>query len=176
MPRYIALLRGINVGGKSMMKMEELKDMFAELGFGNVETYINSGNIAFDSKKIAEAKLADKIEDAIEAKFGRPVPVMVRVQDAIERIVTANPFHGQFDDHRYMHVLFLKEEMPKDKLAQLKAAALPGEQYDAVGQELYCLMPDGVADSLLGTNFIEKKLKVSATGRNWRTVEKLAEL
>src|SRR6476661_6177549 len=120
MPRYIALLRGINVGGKSMMKMDELKAVFEECGFENVKTYINSGNVAFDTKKTADAKLAEKIEKAIEAKFDRPVPVMVREQAAMDGIAKANPFHGKFEDHRFMHVLFLKDKMPANKLAELK--------------------------------------------------------
>jgi uncharacterized protein (DUF1697 family) len=159
-----------------MMKMDELKSVFEEIGFENVKSYINSGNIAFDTKKTSESKLSEKIEKAVESKFGRPVPVMVREQGAMEGIIKSNPFHGQYEDHRYMHVLFLKDEMPAEKLSELKAAALKGEQYESIGRELYCHLANGVADSLLGKNFIEKKLKVSATGRNWRTVEKLAEL
>ncbi len=124
--RYVALLRGINVGGNSMMKMDDLKAMFAELGFENVKSYINSGNLAFDSKKAAEAKLVDKIEDAVESKFGRRVHVMVREQNDIERILKNNPFEGEFESHKHMHVLFLKEPMPTDRQEQLQASALAG--------------------------------------------------
>ncbi len=82
MPRYIALLRGINVGGGNMMKMDELKAVFEELGFKFVKSYINSGNLAFDTKKTAPGKLESRIEAAIEKRFGRAVPVMVREQTA----------------------------------------------------------------------------------------------
>lgn len=174
--RYIALLRGINLGGANMMKMADLKAEFEGLGFKNVNTYINSGNIAFDTAKTAEAKLVDKIEKSIESWFGRPIPVMVREQKDIERILKNNPFDGKYESHKHMHVLFLKEEMPKEKEEQLQASALPGEGYAVRGREIYNHLPQGVAGSLLTKGFFERKPKVSYTGRNWRTVEKLAEL
>lgn len=174
--RYIALLRGINVGGKSMMKMEELRTCFEALGFTNVVSYINSGNLAFDISKTAEAKLVEKIEKGIEKDLGRTVPVMVREQQDIERILAANPYQGEYESHKEMHVLFLKEEMPPEKRRQLLDAAVLPERFAVAGREIYCHLPMGVADSLLGKSFIEKKLKVAVTGRNWRTVEKLARL
>jgi uncharacterized protein (DUF1697 family) len=174
--RYVALLRGINLGGVNMMKMADLKAEFEALGFENVKTYINSGNIAFDTSKTAEAKLVDKIEKAIERRFGRAVPVMVRAQKDIARILDGNPFHGQYESHKHMHVLFLREPMPPEKAAQLQASALPGERYEIRGREIYNHLPQGVAGSLLTKGFFERKPKVSYTGRNWRTVEKLAEL
>ena len=90
--RYIALLRGINLGGNVMVKMEELRKAFEGLGFENVKTYINSGNVAFDSRKTTESKLVDQIESAVEKMVGRPVAVMVRSQKDIERILAENPF------------------------------------------------------------------------------------
>lgn len=176
MPRYIALLRGINVGGNTMLKMEELRRTFDALHFENVKTYINSGNIAFDSAEPTEARLTSMIEAAIEMDFARPVPVMVREQEAIGRIMSANPFEGDFGSHKEMHVLFLKGGMSAEKQEQLMAAATPPERFAVLGREIYCHLPLGVADSILGKSFIEKKLKVPVTGRNWRTVEKLAGL
>jgi uncharacterized protein (DUF1697 family) len=174
--RYIALLRGINLGGKVLVKMEELRKTFEGLGFENVKTYINSGNVAFDVRKTAETRLADRIEAAVEKQVGRSVAVMVREQKDIERILKNNPFDGKYESHKHMHVLFLKDKMPKEKEEQLQASALPGEQYDVRGREIYNLLPHGIAGSLLTKGFFEKKPKVSYTGRNWRTVEKLAEL
>ncbi|MBK8304822.1 MAG: DUF1697 domain-containing protein [Chloracidobacterium sp.] len=121
--RYIALLRGINVGGNTMIKMTELKAVFERLGFENVATYINSGNISFDAKKTAEEKLVAKIEKAILSEFKKTVPVMVRERDAINGILSNNPYDGQFESHKHMHVLFLKEEMSPEKTAQLLEAA-----------------------------------------------------
>lgn len=185
--RYIALLRGINVGGNTMIKMAELKVVFEECGFENVVSYINSGNIAFDAdpeQKPAgskdfhstEATLVSTIEKAIAERFDKRIPVMIREKSAIKAILANNPFAGQFESHKEMHVLFLKEDMPAEKLDQLLAAAPDGERYAAIGRELYCHLPKGVIDSLLGKSFLEKKLKLAVTGRNWRTTEKLATL
>jgi len=174
--RYIALLRGINLGGANQMKMDDLKAVFAELGFENVKSYINSGNLAFDTKKTTESKLINKIEDAVESNFGRRVHIMIREQREIERILKNNPFDGQYESHKHMHVLFLKEPMPVEKAKLLQQSALPGEKYDVRDREIYNLLPNGVAGSLLTKGFFEKKPAVPYTGRNWRTVEKLAEL
>jgi len=174
--RYVCLLRGINVGGNTMVKMSELASMFESLGFDGVKTYINSGNIAFNTPKTAEKKLVTKIENAIEKTFGKQIPVMLREQKDIHRVLTSNPFDGEFESHKEMHVLFLTEEMPKDKEKQLLDAAPNGERYANIGRELYCHLPKGVIESLLGKSFLEKKLKLAVTGRNWRTVQKLAEL
>ena len=176
MPRYIALLRGINVGGGNMMKMDDLKAVFAELGFENVVSYINSGNLAFDTRKTSEAALVTKIEKAVETRFGRAIDIMVREQSEITRIIAANPLDGQFESHKHMHVLFLKEPMPAEKEELLQASAFSGEKYEVRGREIYNLLPNGVAGSLLTKGFFEKKPRVSYTGRNWRTVEKLAIL
>jgi uncharacterized protein (DUF1697 family) len=174
--RYVALLRGINVGGGNMIKMDELKAVFTQLGFENVVSYINSGNLAFDTRKTSEAKLVERIEDAIEKDFGRRVPVMVREQTDIERILKSNPFDGQYGSHKEMHVLFLKDDMPDEKASALATAAKDGEQFEIAGREIYCYVTIGVADSLLSKGFFEKKPVVPVTARNWRTVEKLATL
>ena len=185
--RYVALLRGINVGGSTMIKMEELRATFEALGFENVKSYINSGNLAFDAGSVssphvsngpgeAEAALTDTIEKAIEKDFGKQIPVMVRSRQDVERVLANNPFDGEFESHKEMHVLFLKEEMPAEKRTQLLGAVPDGERFEVLGREIYCHLPMGVADSLLGKSYIEKKLKLAATGRNWRTVHKLAEL
>ena len=174
--RYVALLRGINVGGNTMIKMEKLRKTFEALGFDNVASYINSGNLAFDSRKVSESKLIDKIETAIEKDFGRPVSVIVREQKEIDHILKNNPFDGEYGSHKEMHVLFLKSPVPNDKSTQITEAAFEGERYSINGREIYCHLPTGVADSLLTKGFIDKKLKLVFTGRNWRTVQKLAEM
>lgn len=174
--RYVALLRGINVGGNMMIKMTDLKSSFEKLGFKNVATYINSGNLAFDAPKAAEEKICTKIEKAIEKDFGLSIQIMVRDQAAIKDVLENNPFDGQYETHKQMHVLFLKDEMPKDKQEVLITENTENEKFAVRNREIYALLKLGVADSLLGKGFIEKKLKVRTTGRNWRTVQKLAEL
>jgi uncharacterized protein (DUF1697 family) len=174
--RYIALLRGINVGGNTMIKMPELKTSFEKLGFKNVVSYINSGNLAFDTTKTAEGKLVAKLEKAITADFGLQIQVMVREQGSIVDVLTNNPFKGEFESHKEMHVLFMRDKMPEEKQAQLLENNRHNEKFAVFGREIYALLKLGVADSLLGKGFIERKLKVPVTARNWRTVEKIATL
>lgn len=176
--RYIALLRGINLGGNNLMKMEDLRSVFESLGFENVKSYINSGNLAFDCAGPRVSKgdtytstLECLIEDAVESKFGRRVDIMVRPQAEIERILKNNPFEGKYESHKHMHVLFLKEPMPKDKEELLYASAFPGELYDVRNREIYNLLPNGVAGSLLTKGFFEKSPASPtpvATGEPWR--------
>ena len=174
--RYVALLRGINVTGNTIIKMADLKKSFESLGFKNVVSYVNSGNLAFDSKKISERSLTKKLEDTVERDFGKRVSVMVREQSAIPKIIAANPYDGEFESHKEMHVLFLKDEIPKEQVEELRDAAPKAERFTINGREIYCHLPMGVADSLLGRGLVEKKLKIAVTARNWRTVKKLAEL
>lgn len=175
--RYIALLRGINLGGNNLIKMEALRAEFEELGFKNVVSYINSGNLAFDTAKSSEKKLSDKIEKSVEAMIGRKINVMIREQSDIEKVVAKDPFKGKYESHKEMHVLFMKDEMPADKEKLLLEQQTDDEKIVVHGREIYCHLKRGVAESvLLGKMFIEKKLQVSTTARNWRTVQKLAEL
>ena len=174
--RYVALLRGINVGGNTMIKMTELKMSFENLGFKNVASYINSGNLAFDTAKVAEEKLVAEIEKRIKQDFGLDVQVMVRDRAAIEDVLANNPFAGEFESHKEMHVLFMKGEMPDEKLERLYEQQSKNERFAVRGREIYCHLRLGVADSLLGKGFIERKLKVAITARNWRTVERIASL
>src|SRR5690606_27820873 len=103
--RYVALLRGINVGGNTMISMADLKEGFGSLGFKNVTSYISSGNLAFDTRKTDEQKLVSRLEAMIEKDFGKKVSVMVREQDAIRDILANNPYEGEFESHKEMHVL-----------------------------------------------------------------------
>jgi uncharacterized protein (DUF1697 family) len=185
MHRYVALLRGINVGGNTMIKIEELRAMFEALHFNNVVSYINSGNIAFDlppgskrSKASPQTELAltSEIESAIQGQFGKPVQVVVRQQAEIDGILADNPFAGEFESHKEMHVLFMKDHLPDEKRDQLLAAALDGERYSVTNREIYCHLQQGFAGSLLANGFLDKKLKIVFTARNWRTVQKLREL
>ena len=174
--RYVALLRGINVGGNTMIKMAELKKSFESLGFQNVVSYVNSGNLAFDARRSSESSLAKKLEGLIERDFGKSVAVMVREQAALPMVIAANPYDGEYESHKEMHVLFLKDEISEEQIAALRALAPVGERFTVAGREIYCHLPMGVADSVMGRGLFEKKLKISVTARNWRTVQKLAEM
>ena len=175
--RYIALLRGVNLGGNTMIKMEELRAMFEALGFENVVSYINSGNIAFDSPRISEKGLMKDLEAAVESRFGRHFHVMVRRQTTIREIIAADPLAGEYESHKQMHVLFLKNELPLEKQFQLSETDFGDEIVICLGREIYVLMPNGVAESVFSRKAVlDRAPRVPYTARNWRTVQKLGEL
>ena len=174
--RFIALLRGVNVGGNTKVNMAELRASCERLGYENVKTYINSGNVILDSTEADAGKIASQIQNTIRDDFGLVVSVMVRSMEELQQVVTNNPFNGQFDNHKDMHVFFLADELPDEKL-ELLLAQHNDEQLIAVdGRTVYCLLRISVVDSTLGKGFLDRKLKVPATARNWRTVKTLAEM
>ncbi len=176
MEKYVAFLRGINVGGKNKIKMEILREVFSALQFQNVKTYINSGNVIFETAETDDLMLAAKIETAIEKEFALKIKVLVRQIFEIENIIKDNPFAGQFENDKDLHVFFLDEEMPADKREMLLANNNENEMFAVRNREIFCLLRVSVLDSLMGKDYIGKKLKVSATARNWRTVNKVSEL
>jgi uncharacterized protein (DUF1697 family) len=173
--KYAAFLRGINVGGRTSIKMENLRACFAALGFEQVKTYIQSGNVVFETGKTDDEKLAAKIEAAVEEEFFK-TPVMVRSFDELREIVASNPFAGEEFEDKLFHVVFLREKLPDEKAARLLSNNRPEETFAVRGREVYCLLKRGVADSLLGKKYIDSKLKMPATARNWRTLNRILEL
>ena len=174
--KYVAFLRGINVGGKNKIKMETLRETFAAQGFENVKSYINSGNVIFEARKTDDKKLAAKIEKAIEKEFSFSIKVMVRAIDEIKEIIKNNPFDGQFENDKDLHVFFLDEEMPDEKREMLLSNNNENEMFAVRGREVFCLLRVSVLDSLMGKDYIAKKLKIPSTARNWRTVNKILEI
>src|SRR5437868_11457051 len=181
--RYIALLRGINVGGNNMIKMETLRAAFSSLGFENVKSYINSGNLIFDvsSPHVSKGPSPDKelakiIHDAVEKEFGFDISVMVRSMDEIDEIVKNNPYEGQFENDKYLHVFFLDRELTAEENNLLMQKSNENELITVDGRTIYYMLRSSIIDSALGKGFIDKKLKVPATARNWRTMKKIAEM
>jgi len=173
--KFVAFLRGINVGGRTSVKMEALRACFESLGFERVKTYIQSGNVVFESGETDDKTLAERIEAAIERDFFK-TPVMVRSIDEIKDIIENNPFAGEEFEDKLFHVVFLAESLSDEKAARLLSNNTEKEKFAVRGREVYCLLRDGVADSLLGKKYIDNKLKTPATARNWRTVNKIPEL
>ena len=174
--RYIALLRGINVGGHNKIKMDDLRSMFDSLGFSNVSTYIASGNVAFDARKAKDSSLIDKIENAITSNFGLEIDVMVRTIDEIEQVISANPFADMLSEETNLYLVFLKDKLADDKARDLISHNNEFETFVVNGRDIYCLSKKGFIKSILGKKYIDNKLKTPATARNWRTVNKIAKL
>ena len=174
--KYVALLRGINVTGKNMIKMEMLRATFESLGFKDVKSYINSGNLVFETTKTDDGKLAKKIHDAIQNEFGFNISVMVRTMAEVEEVVAWAPFSGQFESHKDVHVFFLNEKLTDEQEAYLLEQGNENEIFAILGRHVACLLKIHITDSAVGKGFIDKKLKVAATGRNWRTVQMIAAM
>ena len=175
MTSFVSLLRGINVTGHNMIRMAELKALYESLGFKNVATYIQSGNVIFQSEEDSPDGVEASIERAIEKKFGFPVTVIVRKPAELARVIKANPFIGRarIDEIR-LYVTFLRSRPTPALIKALQpAAAKSTDQYEIVGREIYLHCPDGYGKTLLSNTFFEKQLKVAATTRNWKTVNTL---
>ena len=171
---YVALLRGINVGGKNSLPMQKLRDMLAALGCEDIKTYIQSGNAVFRSDD-ERALLSSKIEVAVDEKFGFAPTVLLLTIDDYHSILAANPFPDAVDDPKSLHVSFLAEACVDPDLNSLDALKSPTENYELAVNAFYLHAPDGIGRSKLAAK-VEKYLGVPATGRNWRTTTKLAEL
>ena len=175
MTKYVAFLRGINVGGHNKIKMEPLRAVCVTLGYENVKTYINSGNVIFETVETDDNVLAAAIEKAILAEFALSIKVMVRRMSEINELIGNNPFDGQFANDKDLHVLFLAEELTEEKKNLLLSNNNENEMFAVRNREIFGLLRGSVLDSLLGKKYIDNKLKTPATARNWRTVNKITE-
>lgn len=176
MTRYISILRGINVGGKRKILMADLRQLFKKLGFSNTTSYIQSGNIIFDYEKNVEVKeLEDKIQEAIFKAYGFEVPVIIRSVNEIEHSISNNPFLNSNEIER-LHLTFLKETPDTINLEQINEYNFPSDDFNIMGKNVFIYCSEKYSDSKLTNTFFEKKLKVTATTRNWKTVNKLFEI
>ena len=168
------MLRGINVSGHKIIKMEQLRASFAALGFRNVKTYVQSGNVVFEATNDSAPNLSKKIEKKILSDFGFSVPVLLKTSKEIQEIIKCNPLlETPAIDHSKLHVTFLSGDPPKTALEQLRLLAATPEQFRVIGREIYLYCPNGYGNTKLSNAAIEKKLSVVATTRNWKTVNTL---
>ncbi|SFM18318.1 Uncharacterized conserved protein, DUF1697 family [Paenibacillus sp. 1_12] len=175
---YIALLRGINVSGQKLIKMVDLKQMFEQMGFGKVQTYIQSGNVLFESEE-SEAALRLKIEQRIEEVFGFVVTVVIRTIEQLEHIAKHCPFVANPSSQiEKVYIALLSEKPSEDKIAKLLLCTSEIDEFQLSSSklEVYILCRQSVRKSIFTNNFLEKKLGVAATTRNWQTMSKLTML
>jgi uncharacterized protein (DUF1697 family) len=173
----MSLFRGINVGGNRIVPMSELKSLHQALGFKDVVTYIQSGNVVFSSDATNPAQLARQIEESFAQKFGFQSQVMVRTSAELQEIIASNPFQNQPEkEPKWVAVLFLTTRPESSALEDLKKTYSGPEEIYLIGQELFVYYPDGIGRSKLTLPLIEKKLKTVGTGRNWNTVLQLQKM
>jgi uncharacterized protein (DUF1697 family) len=177
MPVYISLLRGINVGGHKKVKMEALRASFEALGFEQVKTYIQSGNVVFKTGKVSPAALSKRIEETIMRDFGFPASVIVRSGAELGKIIAANPFLTQRGiDHEKLHVTFLSDVPATPALKKLAEFTVAPDQSQCEGKEIFLYLPNGFSASSLWKVPWEKALAVVTTTRNWKTVNVLHQM
>ncbi|MCT4646937.1 MAG: DUF1697 domain-containing protein [Carboxylicivirga sp.] len=177
MTKYIALLRGINIGGRRKIIMSDLRKLLQSQGFDNVQTYIQSGNIVFDCNQDNISSLADKIANAIQQEFGFEVPVLVRSTDDWNKMINSNPYYLQKDvPIEKLHVTMLKTPVPKEQIDACAASVAGNDVWHAHGQDIFICCHGPYHQTKLGNTFFEKKLKTEATTRTWKTVLKIAEM
>jgi uncharacterized protein (DUF1697 family) len=171
--RYVALLRGINLGKARQIGMPRLTEILTQRGYADVRTHLRSGNVVLESP-LGEAELAADVRRAIEEEFGFDVPVVVRTGAEVAAIVQGDPFATEATDPARYLVTFMAEPPPPDKVDALPPADVGG--YLVRGRELYLWLPDGIANTPLASWNWDRLLGVAGTARNWNTVTKLAEL
>ena len=174
--KYLALIRGINVGGNNLIRMPELRASFERAGFTNVTTYIQSGNVVFCAPPGSVKKLAVGLEKAIEARFGFPVPVVVRSHEQLRNVVQANPFRSRGASEKMLHVIFLADEPDASAVSKLDPQRSPGDEFRVIGSEIFLYLPNGAGNSKLTNAYFDSKLSTIGTARNWTTVLKLLEM
>jgi uncharacterized protein (DUF1697 family) len=171
---YISLLRGINVGGQNKISMEDLRKIYESLGLKSVKTYIQSGNVIFQYSNTSTTKLANKIESKIKQYFKLDVAVLILTKNEFHMVIENNPFHNE--DQNKIHTTFISScptDIPIDDMNKIKDRS---ELFSIIDKQIYLFCPNGYGKSKLSNMFFERKLKVIATTRNWKTVSALYDI
>ena len=174
----VAILRGINVGGHRKILMADLKKMMTRLGYKDVSTYIQSGNVVFKAEQDEDdTGIATTISTAISKTFGYDVPVIIRDHKAITEVIEAHPWMGDQIDINSLHLTFLAQLPDKDHIRRIEEKySFPPDRYAIEGDHVYIYCADKYHKSKLSNAFFEKNLGVQATTRNWKTVQKIHDM
>ncbi|WP_129749719.1 DUF1697 domain-containing protein [Flavobacterium beibuense] len=179
MALYLALFRGINVSGKKIIKMEDLRKLMDAEGYKNVKTYIQSGNVIFESDETSKSKIAAAIESMIEKQYGFKVVIFVIDMNDVNRAVANNPFakKGELEEGtKKLYVTFLSEKPSVENIEKLEQSSIGEDIIELRDDILYFKLISKASETKLSNNLIESKLKVSATTRNWNTTLKLQSM
>lgn len=177
MPVAICFLRGINVGGHAIIKMEALRALFVSLKFEQPQTYVQSGNIVFKTSERDLDLLAARIKQAIERQFACSPAIILRSASELRAVVSANPFAKRTRiEPAKLHVFFLAARPAKKAAERLRQLAVQPEELHLIGRELFIYFPNGVGKSKLPWARVDKALETQGTGRNWNSVTKVLEL
>ncbi len=175
MQTYIALLRGINVGGHNKLPMKDLRTLLANLGLQSVKTYIASGNVVFQSENTNTAELAAQISAAIYAQHGFEPRILILTRQEMETAVQANPYPEAQPEPKTLHFYFLADDPQNPDLTTLESLKKDNERFQLIGRVFYLHAPDGIGRSKVAEK-AERLLSAPATARNWRTVSKIIDI
>ena len=165
---HVALLRGINVGGRNKLPMKNLVSMFEGAGCAAVRSYIQSGNVIFEATPALARTLPELIGGEISRQFGFDCPIILRTANELGRVVRSNPFPREDTDDKSLCVAFLAAKPGKQRIAALDPQRSPGDEYVVSGREIYLRLPNG-ARSKLTNAYFDSKLDTTSTFRNWKT-------
>lgn len=175
MATHVVLLRGINLASRNRVPMAELREHLSGLGYEDVRTLLQSGNVVLDTDVSAE-RLAQQIEREVEARFGVKSPVIVRTREQLAAVVALDPLREVVENDKLYQVSFLSDEPSGEAIEKLEGADIEPERFKHVGREIYAWHPKGIHSSPLARLLSDKRLGVTATARNWSTTVKLLDL
>lgn len=176
MERVIALLRGINVGGRNRVPMQELRTVFSTLGHEAVRTYAQSGNVVFQPAGQDLDPLIDELEQAIHTAFGFEGKVILRTTRELVDVAAGHPLAGPRTEPAKLHVVFLGSVPEDAAMAHLDPERSPPDRFEVRDRHVYVLYPNGAGRSKLAADYFERTLGVPATARNWNTVQRLVDM
>lgn len=171
---YVALLRGINVSGQKKIPMAELRQLLTQVGFENVQTYIQSGNVIFQCADEKSCNMALKIHETIKTHFGFDVSVLVKTPSQLQKIFNDSPFSEEKKEYSYFTFLYTVPD--NDIKADVSKIAHPNEEFIITDNCVYFYCSTGYGRAKCNNNFFERKLKIIATARNYKTMVKLLSL
>lgn len=173
---HLALLRGINVGGKNLLSMKDLVAIFAAIGCEDVRTWIQSGNVVFSARTAIAKQVPAAVSAAIEQRFGLRVAVVTRTARELAAVARSHPLDDPGVDAKTLHVGFLAAKPALARVRALDPERSPPDRFVVLGQELYLHCPNGLARTKLTNDWFDRQLGTTSTVRTWRTVQKLCEL
>lgn len=173
---YVALLRGINVGGKHIVPMKQLVEMFTEAKCVNVRSYIQSGNVVFTAPPKVAKVLPDVLGKKIEDRFGFSAPIILRNRDEMQKVARSNPYLKAGLPEITLYVYFLADEPSAAAIKSLDPNRSPGDRFHVSGREVYMHLSNGAGRSKLTSAYLDSRLSTVATARNWVTTLKLLEM
>ena len=174
MSKYISMLRGINVGGEKKLRMETLREIYQSAGFWNIRTYLQSGNVMFETAESDLSGLTTVIETLVEETCGYPVKVFIRIPSEFTQILLNNPFVNT--EKNKLHVTFLYQIPPATAWEKLIIPSGIPDKFEQGNQDIYLYCPNGYGSTKISNSFFERKLGVATTTRNWNTVQALYRL